>query len=124
MRGPPGSTNSLPGAGRLSGDVATARPRLRPILPPRPSTSLTAAAAGTTPPPSRKPTPGATTDANEMFDRDAARRSATVGEIEKGRNEIVSALFHVCSHAVAGRLACLSVVRPALVIFSVTPLPV
>ena len=65
-----------------------------------------------------------TTDANEMFDGDAAKRSGAVGTIEKGRNEIVSALFHVCSHAVTGRLACLSVVRPALMIFSVTPLPV
>src|SRR5436189_1468094 len=115
MRGLPGSTNSLPGAGRLSADVATARARLRPISPPQPSTSLTAAAAGTTPPPSRKPTLGVTTDANEMFDGDAARCSGAIGKIEKGRNEIVSALFHVCSHAVTGRLACLSVVRPALV---------
>jgi hypothetical protein len=41
---------------------------------------------------------------------------------KKGRNKNVSALFHVSSHAVAGRLACLSVV-PALVIFSVTPRP-
>jgi hypothetical protein len=33
-----------------------------------------------------------------------------------------SALFHVSSHAVTGRLACLTVV-PVLVIFNVTPLP-
>jgi len=34
----------------------------------------------------------------------------------------VSALFHVGSHAVVGRLACLTVV-PAVVIFNVTPPP-
>ena len=64
-----------------------------------------------------------TTDASEMFDYDASTSSGAVGKIAKGRNEIVSALFHVCSHAVTGRLACLSVVTPALVIFRVTPLP-
>ncbi len=43
--------------------------------------------------------------------------------LKKGRNEIVSALLlYVSSHAVTGRLACLTVV-PALVIFSVTPPP-
>ena len=41
---------------------------------------------------------------------------------KKGRNKNVSALFHVSSHAVVGRLACLTVM-PALVIFNVTPLP-
>ena len=41
---------------------------------------------------------------------------------KKGRNENVSTFFHVSSQAVAGRLACLTVV-PALVIFSVTPPP-
>ncbi len=45
------------------------------------------------------------------------------GELKKGRNNDVSALFHVCSHVVTGRLACLSVVTPALVILRVTPLP-
>jgi hypothetical protein len=68
-----------------------------------------------------------TTDASEMFDDDASKSSGkssgAVGKIAKGRNEIVSALFHVCSHVVTGRLASLSVVRPAFVIFSVTPLP-
>ena len=67
-----------------------------------------------------------TTDAGEMFEHDASKNlqsSGAVGKVEKGRNEIVSALFHVCSHVVTGRLACLSVVRPALVIFSVTPPP-
>ena len=64
-----------------------------------------------------------TTDAGEMFDDDATKSSGAVGKIEKGRNEIVSALFHVCSHDVTGRLASLSVVRPAFVIFSVTPPP-
>jgi hypothetical protein len=41
---------------------------------------------------------------------------------KKGRNENVSALFHVSSQAVTGRLACLTV-APVLVIFSVTPPP-
>ena len=64
-----------------------------------------------------------TTDAGEMFDYDVSKSSGAIGKIEKGRNEIVSALFHVCSHAVTARLACLSVVAPAFVTFSVTPLP-
>ena len=64
-----------------------------------------------------------TTDAGEMFGKSALTSSGAVGEVEKGRNEIVSALFHVCSHAVTARLACLSVVAPAFVTFSVTPLP-
>jgi hypothetical protein len=61
-----------------------------------------------------------------MFDGDASKRSKSsgaVGKVEKGRNETVSALFHICSHAVTGRLACLSVVAPAFVILRVTPLP-
>jgi hypothetical protein len=41
---------------------------------------------------------------------------------KEGRNENVSVLFHISSHAVAGRLACLSVVS-FLVIFNVTPPP-
>lgn len=64
-----------------------------------------------------------TTDAGEVFYRDAPDYRGADGEAEKGRNEIVSALFHVCSHVVTGRLACLSVVTPALVIRNVTPLP-
>jgi hypothetical protein len=59
-----------------------------------------------------------------MFGKSALTSSGAVGEIEKGRNEIVSALFQVCSHAVTGRLACLSVVRPAFVILKVMPRPV
>ena len=43
-------------------------------------------------------------------------------KLKKGRNKNVSALFHVSSQAVVGRLACLTVV-PALVIFNVTPPP-
>ena len=62
-----------------------------------------------------------------MFEYDVSKNSGTssgaVGKIEKGRNEIVSALFHVCSHVVTGRLACLSVVTPAFVILRVTPFP-
>ena len=65
-----------------------------------------------------------TTDAMEVFGRDAPDNRGADGELEKGRNEIVSALFHVSSHVVTGRLACLSVVKPAFVTFSVTPLPV
>jgi hypothetical protein len=41
---------------------------------------------------------------------------------KKGRNENVSALFHVSVQAVSGRLACLTV-APVPVIFSVTPPP-
>lgn len=41
---------------------------------------------------------------------------------KEGRNENVSAFFHISSHAVVGRLACLSVV-PVFVIFNVTPPP-
>lgn len=43
-------------------------------------------------------------------------------ERRKGRNENVSTLFQLISHAVAGRLACLSLV-PALPIVNVTPRP-
>ena len=64
-----------------------------------------------------------TTDVREVFDRAAPDNSGADGELEKGRNEIVSALFHVCSHVVTGRLACLSEVTPAFVILSVTPFP-
>jgi hypothetical protein len=38
------------------------------------------------------------------------------------RAEEVSALLHICSQAVTGRLPCLTVVPP-LVIFNVTPPP-
>ncbi len=63
-----------------------------------------------------------TTDAIVVFDRDAPDQG-TDGELKKGRNNAVSALFHVCSQVVTARLACLSVVTPALVMRSVTPLP-
>ena len=43
-------------------------------------------------------------------------------KLQRGRNEKVSALFHVSSHAVTGRLTCLIVV-PAFVITKVTPPP-
>lgn len=62
-----------------------------------------------------------TTDAREVFGRDAPNKRGAIGELKKGRNNAVSALFHVCSHVVTGRLACLSVVTPALVILRVTP---
>lgn len=64
-----------------------------------------------------------TTDVREVFDRDAPAQWGADGELKKGRNNAVSALFHVCSHVVTGRLACLSVVTPALVIRKVTPFP-
>jgi hypothetical protein len=41
---------------------------------------------------------------------------------EKGRNEKVSALSYVTTHAVAGRRRCL-MLAPALVSTKVTPLP-
>lgn len=69
------------------------------------------------------PTPSGTTDADEVFATDAPINRSADGELEKGRNDIVSALFHVCSHLVIGRLACLSVVTPAFVILRVTPFP-
>ena len=62
-----------------------------------------------------------TTDAREVFSRDAPAQWGADGELKKGRNNGVSALFHVCSQVVVGRLARLSVVIPALVILSVTP---
>jgi hypothetical protein len=64
-----------------------------------------------------------TTDVREVFSRDALAQWGADGELKKGRNNEVSALFHVCSHVVTGRLACLSVVIPALVIRKVTPFP-
>ena len=98
MRDLPRSINSLPGAARLSVDVAMVRLPLLTSLPRWPI-SLTAAAAGTTQRLSRKPSPGVTTDACQMSDEDGLKISNTssgaVGEVEKGRNEIVSALFRV-----------------------------
>ena len=64
-----------------------------------------------------------TTDVQEVRSRDAPAQWGADGELRKGRNNAVSALFHVCSHVVTGRLACLSVVTPALVIRKVTPFP-
>ncbi len=69
------------------------------------------------------PSPGETTDAGAKFGSHAQEISGAVRKVKKGRNENVSALFHICSHVVTGRLACLSVVTPALVILRVTPLP-
>ncbi len=43
-------------------------------------------------------------------------------EREKGRNEIVSALFQLISHTVTGCLPCLSLV-PALLMVNVKPRP-
>ena len=85
--------------------------------------SPTAAVAGTTRRPSRTQTPGVTTDVRECLAGTRPAIAGADGELEKGRNEIVSALFHVCSHVVTGRLACLSVVTPAFVILRVTPFP-
>jgi hypothetical protein len=62
-----------------------------------------------------------TTDVRQVFGRDAPDQWGADGELKKGRNNAVSALFYVCSHLVTGRLACLSVVTPALVIRKVTP---
>ena len=61
---------------------------------------------------------------NRCLTRTTPGKEGADGELDrKGRNNDVSALFHVCSQAVTGRLPCLSVVTPALVILSVTPLP-
>ena len=59
-------------------------------------------------------------DAGRGLDTDAPPTDAISNK--KGRTEKVSALFHVCSHPVTGRLTCLIVV-PALVIAKVTPPP-
>jgi len=64
-----------------------------------------------------------TIEVREVFDRNAPDPHGADGELKKGRNNGVSALFHVCSQVVTGRLACLSVVTPALVILRVTPFP-
>jgi hypothetical protein len=58
-----------------------------------------------------------------MLDSSAIQSSGAVGLVKKGSERKVSALFHVSSQAVTGRLARLSVVTPALEIFKVTPLP-
>jgi hypothetical protein len=63
------------------------------------------------------------TDARQAFGKPPSNQRSSGGKLEKGRNEIVSALFHVCSRVMAGLLACLSVVTPAFVIRSVTPFP-
>jgi len=63
-----------------------------------------------------------TIEVREVFDRNAPDPHGA-DELKKGRNNGVSALFHVCSQVVTGRLACLSVVTPALVILRVTPFP-
>ena len=62
-----------------------------------------------------------TIEVREVFDRNAPDPHGADGELKKGRNNAVSALFHVCSHIVVRRLACLSVVTPARVIRKVTP---
>ncbi len=85
-----------------------------------------AAAAGITRKPSRTPSRSGSADANRKLDTDAKVLGA-ISKVENGSEPsvpalFVSALFHVSSHAVVGRFACLTVV-PVLVIFNVTPPP-
>jgi hypothetical protein len=61
-------------------------------------------------------------DASRKLGADALLVLGAISKAEKGSEPKVSALFYVSSHAVVGRLACLTVV-PVLVIFSVTPPP-
>ena len=63
-----------------------------------------------------------TTDVREVFSRDAPAQWGADGELKKGRNNEVSALFHVSWQAVTGRLASFSV-APDFVVRSVTPPP-
>src|SRR6478672_4920471 len=117
MRDLPRSINSLSGAGRPSRDVVMTRPRPPILLQHRPAIPP-AAAAGITRRRSTNPIWCVTTDAGAMLDSYGPEASGT-GKVVKGRNESVSALFHVSSQVVTGCLACLSVVSPALVILSV-----
>src|SRR5260370_7265812 len=127
MRGPRRSTNSLPGAGRLSADVAMRRPRPpRPIASRSASTKPPAAAAGITRKPSRTPSRSGSADANRKLDTDAKVLGA-ISKVENGSEPDVPALFgpalfYVSSHAVVGRFARLTVV-PLLVLSTATPHP-
>jgi hypothetical protein len=68
-----------------------------------------------------KPSRSGSADANRRLDTNAKVLGA-ISKVENGSEPDVPALFHVSSHAVAGRFACLTVV-PVLVIFNVTPPP-
>ena len=63
-----------------------------------------------------------TTDADSTFRQIAWENSGAIREIKEGRNNEVSALFHVIWQLVTGRLPILKVV-PDFVILSVTPPP-
>jgi hypothetical protein len=78
-------------------------------------------AAGITKRPSRNPDPRASADAGRGPDFDAPAVADAISNAE-GRNEGVSARFHVGSDAVTGRLTCL-IVAPVFVITKVTPPP-
>jgi len=68
------------------------------------------------------PSRSATADAGSTFGNAAHETSGAIRKVEKGRNNEVSALFHVSWQAVAGRLASFSVV-PDFVVRSDTPPP-
>ena len=63
-----------------------------------------------------------TTDADSTFRSIAGENPGAIRELKKGRNNEVSALFHVSWQVVAGRLPILNVV-PDFVTRSVTPPP-
>ena len=81
-----------------------------------------AAAVGITKPQSRSPNRCGSADASRKPDADTVGLSCHIKRKKKGRNENVSALFHVSVQAVTGRLVRLTV-APVPVIFSVTPPP-
>jgi hypothetical protein len=61
-------------------------------------------------------------DAVSKLKPDASLVFGAISKAENGSIENVSAFFHVSSHAVVGRLACLSV-APDFMNFNVTPPP-
>jgi hypothetical protein len=63
-----------------------------------------------------------TTDADSTFRENPRGNSDAIRQIKEGRNNEVSALFHVSWQAVAGRLPILNVVAD-FVTRSVTPPP-
>src|SRR5690349_14430582 len=92
---------------------------ISPLL--RASTRRCRMTAGTIRPRSKNPGYGIT-DAGSKFRHIACEKSGATREIKQGRNNEVSALFHVSWQAVTGRFPILKVV-PDLVTRSVAPPP-
>ncbi|MGY4418432.1 hypothetical protein ACVWY2_000857 [Bradyrhizobium sp. JR6.1] len=68
------------------------------------------------------PNRAAITDVDQA-ERRGAKTSDSNRAVREGRNEAFRPFFHASSQAVTGRFACRSLVNPARVISSVTPLP-